>query len=272
MKLAELILKEGVRVHSYELLAYVMVVAEEFHKLPKIDPEEVWRWEALIAHDARMLPRVTGKIDVQFVDHDPYKNQRELMFDIIVNKRMQVYQTQDDGGQEGSHPGMSNRENDVFRAVHDYIGHFGPNAQKVGDYIAQHNIKDKNDPEFKKLRFERNSFTVRGEMNTFVTHARLAPPESVPALFTEIVGQICTYFVTNNYTVNKVAVISGIDYKNLGNFLSSDLTARKRKYMQMLADGDVESIEIDVPGVVIDKDKIRWNLLSRGEGQVRKGD
>lgn len=269
MRLSDVILREGVRVHSYELLAYVMVVAEEFAKLPKVNPDDVWRWEELIAHDDRMLPRVANKVKIEFVTGDPYKNQREMMYDIIVNKRMKIYQTEDDGGQEGAHPAMTNRQNDVFRAVHDYVGHFGPNAQKVADYIAQHNITGVDDPKYKELRFDRNSFTVRGEMGTFVTHARLAPPAAIPALFTEIVGQICTYFVTNNFTVNKVAVINGIDYRNLGHFTDTELELRKRKYMKMLNDPSIESIELEIPGVVVDKKAIRWNLLSRGEGQTR---
>jgi hypothetical protein len=269
MRLGDLVLGEGVRVHSYEFLAYVMVVAEEFHKLPKVDPDEVWRWEELVAHDDRMLPRVANKVKIEFVNGDPYKNQREMMFDIIVNKRMKIYQTVPDESQEGSHPAMTDRQNDVFRAVHDYLGHFGPNAQKVGDYIAKHNITHTDDPKFKELRFDRNSFTVRGEMNTFVTHSRLAPPVAIPALFTEIVGQICTYFVTNDFTVNKVAVIKGIDYRNVGQFISAELTARKKEYMRLLNDSSVETIDIQIPGVTITKSKIRWNLLSRGEGQTR---
>lgn len=269
MRLSDVVLREGVRVHSYEFLAYVIVVAEEFHRLPKVDPDEVWRWEELVAHDDRMLPRVAGSVDIEFVTSDPYKNQREMMFDIIVNKRMKIYQTTPDESQEGSHPGMTDRQNDIFRAVHDYVGHFAPNVQKVADYIATHNIASPDDPKYKELRFDRNSFTVRGEMNTFVTHSRLAPPSAIPALFTEIVGQICTYFVTNDFTVNKVAVIDGIDYRNIGKFTSLELETRKRDYMRLLNDSSVETIDIQIPGVTIDKSKIRWNLLSRGEGQTR---
>lgn len=271
MKIAHItqsaILVEGVRAHGNELLAYIMVVADEYHKLPKVDPDEIWRWEELMRHGEKLMRRVSGKIKVEFVTGDPYKTMRDMMYDIIVNKRMKIYKTEPDSSQEGSHPAMPPEGNDMFRAVHDYLGHFAPNAKFVADYIKRNGITTNDSDKFRQIRFSRNAFTIRGEMNTFVSHAKMAPKDVVPVLFTEIVGQICTYFVTGNFTENKVALIDGIDYDNLGMFKSSSLERRKKKYLDLIDDASVDKITIEM-GAVIDKATIRWNLISHGEGKA----
>lgn len=64
------------------------------------------------------------KIDVRFVDEDPYQvngvtDSRLVMQDIVDNKRLLVYKTADDQ----VHPIWSKDTNNKFRAVHDYFGH-----------------------------------------------------------------------------------------------------------------------------------------------------
>jgi hypothetical protein len=88
--------------------------------------------------------------------------------------------------------------------------------------------------------------------------------------FTEIVGQICTYFVTGNYTDNKVAIMHGIDFDNIGKFTDEELNNRKMRYKRLLDDDSVDKFKTKIG--IFDKSKIRWNLLSRGEGQKRKKD
>lgn len=263
-------LMEGVSAHGNELLAYVMVVAEEYHKLPKVTKSDLKHWESLATSVEKFMPRMMSDVKVVFTTEDPYPNQREMMYDIIVNKRMKIYATTDDGGQEGQHPGLSNKQNNILRAVHDYATHYAKNAKWFKKFLKTGHIKDVKQKEFKMVRFSHHAFTVRGEMNTFVTHSRIAPKLAVPALFTEIVGQICTYFVTGKFTDNKASVMDGIDFKNVGKFTSSGLQKRKEKYLAMLNDDSIKTIKLNFGGVVIDKSKIRWGLLSRGEGQKRK--
>lgn len=269
--LIEDILNEGIVASGNELLAYIMVVAEEYHKLPKFDENEMYRWELMVAHNNKVLPHIMSGVKVEFTGDDPYKNQREMMYDMIVNKRMKIYATiDDDDAQEGSHPGISNADNSVFRAVHDFLGHYAPNVKEVTKYIKDNNIKDVDDSKFKSFRFKRNSFTVRGEMGTYVSHSKMSPPKAIPAMFTEIVGQICTYFVTGDFTENKVAVIDGVDFKNVGKFSDHSMERRKQNYQKQLEDDNIKSIDIDVPNARIDKGNIRWGLISHGEGKKRK--
>ena len=265
------IITEAVSENGNGLLAYICVVAEEFHKLKKYNPKYEENWKSLITSDAKFMKQVLSKVKIEYVQFDPYGNQREMMFDILMNNTLQVYATIDgDKNQEGSHPQMTNSENNVFRAVHDYIGHYNPNSKKFKKFVTDNRITSTEDSKFKSYRFTSHSFTVRGEMNTFLTHSKTVSPKAVPALFTEIIGQICTYFVTRNFTFNKVDIIKSIDFKNIGMFTSPELKKRKQNYINLLEDDSIESFKLNFGNVNIVKNTIKWNLISRGEGIKHK--
>jgi len=257
-------LKEAIEAHGEELVAYCIVVAEEYVKLPNLEMRALKAWEDLLEHNEKMLQKILKKVNIIYTKEDPYKNQREMMYDIIKNNTMRIFKTPSDD----SHPGMTAAENDVFRALHDFVGHHLPNQKEFVKYLAKHNIKSTSDENFKKYRFNKNSFTVRGEMNTYFSHGKLLSDKVKPALFTEIVGQICTYFTTGDFTVNKVAFMDGVDYNKLGKFTDPKLTQRKEKYLELLKDDSVEKFDTELG--TFSKSSIRWNLLSRGEGQTRK--
>jgi len=258
------VLNEAVEVHGNELVAYCIVVAEEFKKLPYLDEDALPLWQAVAEHNNKMLSKILKKVRIEYTSRDPYKTQKDMMYDIIVNNRMKIFKTPSDE----SHPGLSAVENDILRTVHDFIGHHLPNEKEFAKFLAKNNF-EKN-PNYKTYRFSKNSFTVRGEMNTYLTHTKLLPKKLKPVLFTEIVGQICTYFVTNDFTDNKVAVMKGIDFDKVGMFTDKNLTIRKERYRTMLDDDSIEKFKTELGDY--DKSTIRWNLLSRGEGQVRKRD
>lgn len=255
------ILSEGVVVHGVSLAAYAYVVAEEYSKLPTFQSDQAYRWVSLAAHDDLMMSRIASDVAIELVDDDPYKTMQEMAFDIFKNKRMKVYRTKVDDNQEGSHPQFSPEENNTFRAVHDIIGHYGPNAKAVAKYIIDNNITDEADTKLKGMKFNRNKFSVRGEINTYVTHSVLLPREAIPALYTEVVGQICTYFTTNNFAMNKVAVFNGVDFKNIGRFTDIELTKRMNRYIELLNDPEVDSFDLQGLDITVTKSKIRWGLL-----------
>lgn len=59
-------------------------------------------------------------VRVVFQPEDPYGDAEEMFRDVRENGMLRVYMTTP----EQSHPLMSWSENDRFRAVHDYYGHF----------------------------------------------------------------------------------------------------------------------------------------------------
>ena len=265
MRIDELLnvaLTEGIEVNGNEFVAYCIVVAEQYVDMPKVDPKALVLWNDVIEHNEKMLMKILKSVNIEYTSNDPYKNQNEMMYDIIVNNRLQIFKTPSDD----AHPGMTAFENDIFRTVHDFIGHHLPNTKEFSKFLAKNN--NKQNDEFRNFRFKRNNFTVRGEINTYISHGKLLPEKLRPVLFTEIIGQICTYFITNNFTENKVGIMNGIDFKKIGLFTDSNLEKRKMYYIEKLNDSGVNSFKTRLGK--FDKDNIRWNLLSRGEGQVRK--
>lgn len=258
----QIMLNESIVVNGNELIAYCFVVAEEYTKMPAFDESEMWRWEAMVAHNEKLLPMVLSKVKVEYVEDDPYPSMKAMMYDMIVNRRMKIYKS----GEGSYHPGIKPQENDQLRTVHDYFGHFSKNAKNFKAFLEKNGIKDGKDGKIAEYRFSGNNFTVRGEMNAYLTHAKLAPEAAKPALFQEIVGQICTYFTTGDYTSNKVGVLKGVDIKNIGRFTDQSLEKRKQKYMRDLEDENVRVIKTEIG--TIPKTEINYGMLSRGEAQT----
>jgi hypothetical protein len=253
------ILQEGIVVHGDALLAYTITVAEIYAEKPVFEPSAVRHWEALVASNDKMFRRVIANIDIVFTEDDPYKNVREVVQDVVNNRRLKVFKTP-----ESKHPFFSERDNDMFRALHDALTHVGSN---ITHFIRMVKADPRNAKKFKPIWG--SGFSVRGEMNTFVTHSRIAPREATPALFTEIVGQICTYFVTGDFADDKVAVLDGVDFKNVG-VLSGKRAARYQELLAQIEDPSIRYTRTKVNNITIDKEKINWRMLSPGEGATHR--
>ena len=238
--------REAVELPSpVDMWAYAVVVAEAYHKAPTSDPRASEAYKALVASTQRLFQQVSKMVNVQFTKDDPYKGPEDAAQDVIQNKNLSVFS----GG--SSHPTMSDEQNNMFRTIHDYYTHIGKNigAAKKGE------------------KFKTHTFKFRGELNSYLTHAKLAPPEAIPALFTEIVGQISSYVVTGDFVENKAVILDGFDYINLGRMSPE----RQRRYEQVMAQIRDKSIDhVDTEFGKISKDKIKWRLLSPGAAANRE--
>lgn len=116
----------------------------------------------------RQFDRIPVK--VIFTASDPYDNSKALFADIEKGV-MRVYT----GGNE--HPLMSKEENNVFRAVHDYYGHYGQG--------------------------ERNHFGIKGEVRAWKRHRRMFSSIAKLALNTETLAQVCYYFTFKRFAEQK---------------------------------------------------------------------
>lgn len=67
----------------------------------------------------RPVHRGGAGIRVEVMGEDPYDSHAALVKDVKENRRLRVLSTRS----TGSHPLLSDRENNEFRAVHDYFGH-----------------------------------------------------------------------------------------------------------------------------------------------------
>ena len=158
------ILNEAIVENGTGLVAYCIVVAEEYAKLPMVDKSKVPLWFDLVAHNSKMADKILSKLDVEFTEEDPYKTQKEMLYDIVINKKLKIFKSKD------ASLVISDEENNIGRVVHDYLGHYLPNHKAFVELVSKNAVTSKAYSEF---RFKSHSFTVRGELSTYLTHSKL---------------------------------------------------------------------------------------------------
>lgn len=168
-----------------EFTSFCEELADAYDAALEFDASEVWRWELLRDSVDRMYTKVAKAVDVRFVPGQPYDTAEGMREKV---RRTGVMEISTDGNE---HPIFTPDENLRFRAVHDYIVHIIP-----GDRGP--------------------SFSRRGELRAYNLHRRLAPPDSWPALFTEVAAQACYVNARGEFPTQKVAVLPGFDYYNVG--------------------------------------------------------
>jgi len=163
---------------------YVPVVAAAYMARPVLEQAAVPSYKALRDHTDRMYRQLLSQVTIIPTEQDPYPGYEEMMRDIRENNRLKVFSGSSD------HPFFTVEENVRFRAVHDYIVH------RAGEH----------------------PFTLRGELGAYNRHAKIAPPLARGALFTEIVGQVCTYWDHKEKFdfPQKCALLYGFDYEKVG--------------------------------------------------------
>ena len=166
---------------------YVRFVARAYNARPNLEqtPLRIKSYRSLLDHTLKFYNKLASRLDVIFVDGDPYKNAAEMTQDIKQNKRMLVSKE----FSENLLSGWTPKENWIFRAVHDYVIHYG----------GKHN------------------FSMRGELGAYNRHAKLLPAIARPALFSEVVAQAAYYIVTGGFPdIQKAALLYGFDYDSVG--------------------------------------------------------
>jgi len=163
---------------------YCEAVSAAYDRAPLVEPDEVWRWEKLIKHVEKFYKRILSDVDVQFVRGQPYESADEMRD--AVNETGVLLISKDDN----VHPVFSPDQNLKFRAVHDYVVHIIPGAGAA-------------------------DFSQRGEIRAYNLHRRLAPPDTWPALFTEVAAQACYHSTRGEFPEQKVATLP-FDYYDVG--------------------------------------------------------
>lgn len=187
---------------------YAELVSTAYEEAPEYDETVVESYKALIESIKKMFEQAfycdelglkpkkerlrSAKVNVEFVEYDPYETRDEMASDVRDNNLLRISKLFNE------HIIFNEVENLMLRAVHDYYTHIIANQD----------------------------FGLRGELKAYNTHARLAPKAALPALFTEIVGQVCYAIVhgttdenglfTANFAPQKVCKLDGFDYRNVG--------------------------------------------------------
>lgn len=184
---------------------YVELVSQAYLAAPDFEPEVTRHWEVLNESNYKLFKRLLSKVNVIFVT----ENKSDIGSVNILGRKFPIeylpsseqYQTQQEMKNSyqqtgvlkisidySDHPIFSVKDNIVFRTVHDFIVHI----------LGNH------------------GFGARGEIASYNRHAKLAPPEALPALFTEVVGQACVAVATNSFPKQKITILKGFDYREVG--------------------------------------------------------
>jgi hypothetical protein len=167
-----------------EAMRYGTMVADAYLAAPSFDEANAWRWQVLIEHIEKLFERIQrGRqgVKVVFVEGQPYADERALQEG--VDETGILYVSVD----YNTHPIFTPTQNLKFRAVHDYMTHI---ARDV-------------------------TFGLRGEIAAYNAHAKMAPPDAVPALFTEVLAQAATYVTKGFFPEQKIALLP-FDYYRVG--------------------------------------------------------
>ena len=178
----KLMLKPGP--NGWEL--YAQLVADAYLAAPKFEPRAASSFEAFIPFIEKMFKRIQSRVNVEFVDYHPYESAQELRQDVNATDTMKIATI------DAEHKIFDEITNAKFRAIHDYMSHI----QAIGSRGTE--------------------FTLRGELAAYNTHLKTTPKAAVPALFTEVVGQVCTYNITGKFAEQKICLLDGFDYYNVG--------------------------------------------------------
>jgi len=178
-----LVLKPGK--NGWEL--YAQLVGEAYLAAPKFEERALPSFEAMIPFVDKMYKRVAGKIDIEPVPYHAYSTAGELRTDVGRTKRMKVATV------DSEHDVFDLDTNIKFRAIHDYLSHHtGINSRGT-------------------------EFNLFGELQSYNIHLHTTPPAAVPALFTEVVGQVCAFYSNGNkFAEQKICLLDGFDYYKVG--------------------------------------------------------
>ena len=161
---------------------YCELVAEAYARAPRFDPSAASSFEAMKPFVDKMFKRIEGVVDVQFVEEHPYANADELKQDVKQNGVLRISTL------DAEHDIFDPQTNAKFRAVHDFMSHIQ---------------RDTN-------------FDAQGEIASYNAHLQTVPPAAYAALFTEVVGQACSFIVNGKFPEQKIALLPGFDYERVG--------------------------------------------------------
>jgi len=162
--------------------AYAHAICLAYDKLPVFDPTAVKHWDSLLASSEKFYKEMMSHIKIIVSPHEVYKDCSDMVKRVNAEKIMYV------SAEYTNHPLWSDGQYQTFRAVHDYIVH-----------VEGH-----------------TDFSLKGELRATELHSRLVPAMARPAVFLEIAGKVCSYYIQKDWAPQKVAVLKGFDIVNIG--------------------------------------------------------
>jgi len=162
---------------------YAKLVGEAYMAAPMKDAAAQASYEALGEWVRMFFERITGVVDVKFVDYHPYKSAKQMIRKVKEDGVLLISTA------DAEHPIFDAETNAKFRTVHDFGGHV---QRKV-------------------------AFSLTGELKAYNTHVKMMPADAHGALFSEVVGQICCFYYNNKKNCpQKMVILDQFDFINVG--------------------------------------------------------
>ena len=152
-------------------------IADAYDELPVYDEKALPFYDQLAKEIEQQYEYMTKElgIEVEFVPEDPYKSSKE-MFEEVSTGKLRVLDT----ASTGSHPYLTDDQNNKFRAVHDFFGHAATGR----------------------------GFGQDGEESAWIHHSQMFSMEARAALTTETRGQNSWYNTRKNgFAIQKTAIL-----------------------------------------------------------------
>tara|TARA_R110000824_G_scaffold125711_7_gene284959 strand:+ start:6536 stop:7177 length:642 start_codon:yes stop_codon:yes gene_type:complete len=166
---------------------YAKIVGEAYLSAPKFEQRAVSHFKAMVPFIDKMFDRISSRVDIQFVDYHPYENAQQMRDEVNKDGILRIATV------DAEHDIFDETTNAKFRAIHDYMSHI----QAIGS--------------------RGTPFTLKGELTAYNTHIKTTPKEAIPALFTEVVGQVCAnHYQGGVFAEQKICLLDGFDYINIG--------------------------------------------------------
>ena len=168
---------------------YVQLVAEAYEAAPKKTSEGSRSFIALKQHILTMFKRMQSRVEVRFVDYDPYKSAAEMRDRVAETGVLEIASGFNQSEAFGPEVNL------MLRAVHDFSAHLGSNPKK-----------------------KPRPFSLKGELQSYNKHLNLIGKQShaVGALFTEIVGQVCYYWYNGDFPSQKIITLPDFNWSKIG--------------------------------------------------------
>ena len=162
---------------------YAPLVTAAYDARPLHEAAADSSWHVAMTFIEKTFKQIESRLKVEFVDIDPYHTYEEMRKAVDDSGVLKVWT-----GASDTHPVWTPEQNWKFRAVHDYQSHLAGGHR----------------------------FGLKGELASYNRHVKTFPQAARPCLFTEIIGQTCALSVTGTNPVQKVCILHGFDYVNIG--------------------------------------------------------
>jgi hypothetical protein len=182
------IVSQGGELHGWD--KYAQLVTEAYDAAPMRSGEGVKSFKTLQEHIIRMFTRMQSRVQVEFVEDDPYQSAAQMEREVKETGVLKIY-SGDNQAAAWDRPEI----NLMLRAVHDFAAHLG--AMGRGRIRA---------------------FTLKGEYQSYNKHLQLigCGSKATGALFTEIIGQVSYFRHTGRFPKQKVVTLPQFDWCKLG--------------------------------------------------------